>query len=391
MAEVQGHVAAGFERVAEVFRSNFDERGEVGAAISVVRDGEVLVDLWGGQADREAGRPWVDDTLSVVFSCTKGLMAACFLVLEDRGLDLDAPIRTWWPELRSTASLRQLLNHRAGLSVLDAKLSVEDFLAGGEAALRAAEAQEPVWSPGADQGYGATALGVVAGELFLRIAGRSVGVFLADELAGPLEAEAWIGLPAEQQDRVATLYKPTRGGFRSLVPELHKSAEGRAYRDLLFRKGSLTHRALSNPKDLGLAGLHNYNRAEVRALELPWCNGVASARGLSTIMGMLATGGTWAGRRFVSEARVQALAKPQSWAMDRVLYREQGFAQGFVKEAPPIFSVNPEGFGHPGAGGSVAWADPVAGLGIGYVMNQMSPRIRSRRCQRVCEAVYACV
>ena len=390
MAEVQGTVAPGFERVEEVFRDNLVDRGEVGAALAVLRDGEVLVDLWGGHADRELGRPWVEDTLGVVFSCTKGLMAACYLLLEDRGLDLDQPLRTWWPELKSTGTLRQLLNHRVGLSVLDQQLSVDDFLAQNEAWLRAAEAQEPVWSPGTDQGYGATALGVIAGELFRRISGQSVGTFLRDELAGPLEAEAWIGLPPEQQDRVSTLYRPSRAGFRSLLPDVHRSAEGRAYGELFFKKKSLTHRALSNPKDLGLAGLHNYNRPEVRALELPWANGVASARGLATVMGMLAAGGSWQGRRYVSEARIEPLKQRQSFARDRVMKRDQGFSQGFVKEAPPVFSPNPEGFGHPGAGGSVAWADPVEGIGIGYVMNQMSPRIRSRRCQRLCEAVYAC-
>ncbi|MEO6418547.1 MAG: serine hydrolase domain-containing protein, partial [Polyangiaceae bacterium] len=344
------------------------------------------------------GTPWKEDTLATVFSSTKGLVALVFLMLADRGrLDYDAPLSRYWPELapggNGAITARTLLNHRAGLIAIDAPLTLDRMARfPGEVALLLAT-QRPRWAPGTAQGYHGVTYGLYAAELFRRIAGESIGAFLDREVARPLDADVYVGLPAALEGRVARNHAATWGErlFR-IVPKLlfDPRRDGRVYRQVAL--GGDTAHAFANPRELGPRGLDNFNRADVHALELPWCNGIASARGLCRGYAALANGGSLDGVTLVSPRALEPLRARQSWSpCDRVLRKPVGWSQGFLKEETSLFSPNAESFGHPGAGGALGWCDPRAGLAIGYVTSKMDHRVRSRRALALAHAAYACV
>lgn len=249
--DVGGTVAAGFEPVGEAFESNFAERGDVGAACCVYLDGRPVVDLWGGLADARTGQEWAEDTLTLVYSTTKGVTAICAHHLAERGqLDLDAPVSTYWPEFAAAgkegATVRHLLSHRAGLPAFDTKLAVEQALA-WEPAVEALAAQAPLWDPGRRHGYHAVTYGWLVGEVIRRATGRSVGRYLADEIAGPLGLDLWIGLPEAEEGRVARLIPASLPAFSRDDLAAMPPAQLERLR-AMADPGSLMQRAL-NPTD----------------------------------------------------------------------------------------------------------------------------------------------
>lgn len=394
---IGGRVEPGFEPVLVAFQDNFARRGEVGASVVVYVDGQRVVDLHGGVRDKASRRPWTPDTLQILFSATKGLVAASYLVLVDRGLDLDRPVAEVWPAFaqngKAAITIRQILNHTAGLVALDEPLSL-DMLEGWsngtspEAVVGALERQAPLWSPGSAQGYHAISYGLFAGEVFRRVSGRPVAEFLRDELASPLGADVHLGLPADQEHRVATLYTTGPAAFaRDILPRVvgSRSVEGRIYRRFL-RQRSPTRRAFANPAELGIRGVRNFGTARVRAMALPWASGTGSARGLARVYAALARpelDGVF------SEEAVASVVPRQSWGWDKVLCKPMGFSQGFVKDELDLYSPNAAAFGHPGAGGALGFADPETGVAFGYVMNRMDFRLRSPRALALARAVYA--
>jgi CubicO group peptidase (beta-lactamase class C family) len=395
--EVHGRVAAGWEPVREVFAASLARGEEWGGSACVWHDGRVVVDLWGGVADRATRAPWREDTIATAFSATKGLAALCFLVLADRGLlDYDAPLARWWPELiaaRDPAlTVRALLNHRSGLVGLDTPLTLDDLEQRPDRVEAALAAQAPRWPPGTGQGYHAITYGLYAQALFRRITGETLGRFLAREIAAPLGADVHLGLAAEHEARVATNHPATTAErLFKIVPKLlfHRGLEGRVYRQVAL--GRETAFAFANPAELGPRGLGNFNTRRVHAMELPWANGLASARGLCRVYAALAAGGTLDGVRVVGEATLAPVHRRQSWAArDRVLRKPLGWSQGFLKEEPHLFSPNLESFGHAGAGGALGWCDPVARLAIGYLTCKMDHRVRSRRALALCDAIHRC-
>ena len=211
MPDVHGFVAAGFDVVAEEFERNFAERGELGAAFAAVRDGEPVVDLWGGVADRAAGRAWREDTLQVIFSGTKGLVAVCVLIAIERGLlELEAPVARYWPEFgKEDIRVRDVVSHTARLPGIDEPVGIDQF---ADAALmtRLLERQAPSEDPRASLCYHAFTYGWLCGELIRRVDGRPIGRFFAEEVAAPLELELWIGLPDEYETRVSTIEVASR-------------------------------------------------------------------------------------------------------------------------------------------------------------------------------------
>jgi CubicO group peptidase (beta-lactamase class C family) len=399
--QIHGEVAPGFEPVRDAFRANFTHRGEVGAGLVVRRHGEVVVDLWGGEADPEGGRPWERDTPVVVFSATKGMVAAALLMLTDQGaLDPDAPVADVWPELarhgKERITARMILNHRAGLSALDMPLTLQDFDAARGRVHDAMVAQVPLWEPDTDQGYAACSYGAYTGELVRRLTGKSVGAWFDEHIATPLGLDAWIGLPEEQHARVARLLPVGRSErVREQLPQLlTRSSEGRVFRRVVWeaarkRGETTTGRAFLNPA-LGPRSFDVLNDPEVLALELPWMGGVATADALSAMYGSLI--GEVDGVQLVRPERVRPIRHRQSWSeRDRVLHKRIGWSQGFLKEERTLFSPNPASFGHAGAGGALGWADPDAGIALGYTMNKMDWRIRSPRALALCHAVYGCL
>ncbi|MEL6346663.1 MAG: serine hydrolase domain-containing protein [Myxococcota bacterium] len=393
---IDGSVAPGFEPVREAFAENFEKHGEIGAAVCVIQDGRPLVDLWGGMADPVSSQPWTSDTLGVIFSATKGLMSLAFLMQRD--LDVDDRVTDHWPAFgvagKWPITIRQLLNHRSGLCAIDQSLTLEDF----EDPARLQQAmlrQVPLWRAGEDQGYGPISMGVYGGELFHRIAGETVGTFLQRDVADRLDADVYLGGRATLRGRTARLL-PVRlwDVLTRIIPRVGRMPED--YESRMFKAiltpGTAAHRAVHNPRELGMMRLENYDSPRVQDLELPFANGLASARGLARVYAPLANEGRHERGRFLPADVLTPLYARQSWSdADRVLFKPVGFSQGFMKEETTLFSPNKSAFGHPGAGGSLGFADPDRGLSIGYVMNRMSHRLRSPRALSLCEALNDCL
>lgn len=381
-----GHVEAGFEGVREAFVRNFSEHGEVGAGVAAYVGGRKVVDLWGGTADHD-GTPYGEDTLQLVFSTTKGVTALCANLLAQRGeLDVDAPVSRYWPEFaaagKADVPVRWLLCHKAGLPYIDRDLSLDEVLAWDPAA-EALAGQAPIWSPGTAHGYHAVTYGWLVGEVIRRITGRSVGAFVAEELSGPLGLELWVGLPDEQQARVAPLtnHGPgERAGDGAVVAGVGATAgaEVAAPTDLVsmieqfLGPDSLLAKALGGvPGLLTQEGM--FNRPEVRAAELPAANGVSNARSLAKLYAAAAgpVDDLPGGGPLLSESQIAAATTAQTSGPDKVLFFETAFGLGFMRSSPFSPYGAAESFGHSGAGGSMAFADPVNGIGFAYVMNRM--------------------
>ena len=398
MVEIHGEVSPGFEPVADVFARHFESAGEVGASLCVYRGDEVVVDLWGGVADPERGVVWTADTLVNVFSVSKGLVALALLRLEDRGeLDLDVVVADVWPEFaqagKASITLRQILNHTSGVVAVDQPLSLADVLA-WEPVERAVAAQAPLWEPGTDQGYHMVTWGLLVRAVVPRLVGRSIGELLRDEVAVPLDADVHLGLPDPEHERVASL-QSFSGAKTALIlgkGMVRRGMDGRFFRNTLLRRSSPGARAAANPRELGVFGLKNFETPEVRRAELPWANVHATARGIARAYAPAASGGTGLGVEWVS---AEAAARPvtaQSWSeCDQTIRKPLGFSQGFVKEEPGVFSPNRAWFGHPGTGGHLGFADPEAGISLGYTMNRLRPNVRSPTARALSRAVYDCL
>src|SRR4051812_41635603 len=207
--DIQGTCEAKFRAVRQEFERNFSERGEVGASICITVRGQTVVNLWGGTARTNVGTPWTEDTVGLVFSCTKGATALCAHVLASRGLlDLDAPVTKYWPAFaqagKANIPVKMLLNHQAGLPALRKSLPEGAFY-NWELVVTALEQEEPFWQPGTRNGYHGLTFGWLVGEVARRVSGKSLGTFFQDEVAGPLGLDFWIGLPERLEPRVAPM------------------------------------------------------------------------------------------------------------------------------------------------------------------------------------------
>ncbi len=395
MTEIGGSVEPGFERVADAFEANFQQHGEVGAATSVYVGGKKVVDLWGGVADRDTGSPYVEDTLQLVFSTTKGATAACANLLAQRGdLDVDAPVAEYWPEFKAAGKgnipVRWLLCHKAGLPYVDAVLTLEEALA-WDPMIRALEEQAPVWEPGTAHGYHATTYGWLVGEVVRRISGKSLGTFFHEELAEPLGLEFWIGLPDEQQARVAPLIQwgVLGGGGTAAIrdPEMAKLIEQFVGPDTMLGK------ALGAPNNVMSDAEGGFNNPAIRAAEVPAANGVTDARSLARFYAGLA--GTVEGgpaTPILDADQVAKASELQTSGPDQCLMFETTFGLGFFVASPFAPYGGPKSFGHSGAGGSVGFTDPENGIGFGYVMNKMTMSLSGDpRSSGLIRAVYASI
>ena len=372
----------GFERVREAFDANFVDPGELGAAVSVVVDGRPVVDLWGGLADTHTERAWSGETPVLVYSATKGPTATCALLLWERGLlDLDAPVAEVWPEFaaggKQTVTTRYLLTHQAGLPIFDEPITFNechdpDLVAGRLAA------QTPHWEPGTAHGYHPLTWGWLVGEVVRRVSGRSVGTMVAEELAGPLGLDLWVGLPPEREASVARV-AAGRFDLSAMSPD----DPGLTFVAAIMDIESLTFKAFANPP--GQLDVESFNAPELHQAEWPAVNGIGTARALATLYGELALD------RVLSAATLDEATRPQVSGPDKVLAVETSFGLGFSLHSV-IASQAGGAFGHEGAGGSVAFADRSKGLGFAYVMNQLTASLGAdRRARRLVEAVYACL
>jgi len=381
--EVHGQCEARFERVRKVFAENFDKREELGAAVAVTVDGKPVLDLWGGYADKARTRPWNRDTIVNVWSTTKGLTAICAHRLAGQGrLDFDAPVAKYWPEFAQAGKggmpVKYLLNHRAGLAAIRAPLP-DEALFNWETVTKELARQEPWWEPGTKHGYHAITFGWLVGEVVRRITGKSLGTYFRDEIAKPLGLEAYIGFDASLDARVAEIIPapPPKPGQPDVLAELLKNPE------------SVGAKAIMNPPAT-MAPTTTNSRAW-RGAEIPGANGHSDARSLARLYGALARGGEVDGIR-VLDGGLERCYTEQSKGTDAVLNIPTRFSLGFMLSQPGAeLGPNHHSFGHPGAGGSLGFADPDTKIGFGYVMNQMGSNVSliDPRTGALIEAVYA--
>ncbi len=366
ITSIGGFVAPGFEEVRTEFERNFAERGEIGAAVAAYHRGVKVVDLWGGYRTPQRDAPWNEGTMVNVASTTKGVAAMTLAIANSRGwLDYDAPVVRYWPEFaengKEHVTVRQLLGHEAGLVLLDEQLTV-DKLRDLDYMSRLLARQKPAWVPGTRHGYHTLTLGLYMQELIRRTdpGHRTLGRFLHEEIALPLDAEFYIGLPPSiSDDRLARV--KTLSPWRGLVALRHTPP---ATTLKMIAPRSLLRRSF-----IGLNA--DPNDRSYLEVEVPAGNGVGTARAVARMYSAFAEGGSELGITSDTLARITAPPRVEH-PRDEVLGIPSYFSLGFLRPGPDFsFGSSPRAFGSPGAGGSFAFADPDARLGYAYVMNKM--------------------
>jgi CubicO group peptidase (beta-lactamase class C family) len=365
-------------RLEPLFHENFEKYGELGAAVSVWQNGEPIVDLHGGFRDAGRQQPWTNDTIVLIWSATKGLGSACLLhALQEHRIDVDRRVAEFWPEFtqagKEKITLAQLLSHQAGLAVLDRRVDILDYAA----VIDALEKQEPNWPPGTGHGYHARTFGFLVDELVRRIAGVSVSQYWRRTFAEPLALDIWIGLPESENHRVATMYAAKVG--KTPEPE-------QLYRDLAT-PGTLARKAFSSP--YGLSAVSDMNKPENRARPIVSFGAIANAHSLGKFYSILANGGA----QFFTEPTMRWMTTTLTDGIDRIFQIPTAFSAGFMKEAressKKIFAGSTIAFGHPGAGGSHAFADPENRISFAYVMNQMEQSVLpNEKSLRLIDTIY---
>ena len=384
--KIEGEVDKRFENVRKAFAENFEKRGELGAAVAMVIDGRPVVDLWGGYFDKAKNRAWNRDTLVNVYSTTKGMTATCAHRLIDQGkLDPDEPVSRYWPEFAQAGKkdlpVRYLLSHRAGLPAIR-KVLAEEALFDWDTMAAALAEQEPWWQPGTKHGYHAMTIGWLVGEVIRRITGKGLGKYFREEIAEPLKLDCHIGLDAAHDSRVSDLLPapPPGPDEPNLFVEAMKEPEG------------ATAKAFLNPPVLTKPNL--VNTRSWRGAELGAANAHTTARSLARLYGSLARGGELDGYRIVRREALERFYSEQSYGPDQVLMQmPTRFSMGFMLSQPDaMFGPHRKAFGHPGAGGSLGFADPLAKVGFGYTMNQMANGLLiDARASALIDAFYAAV
>ncbi|RQM33705.1 serine hydrolase domain-containing protein [Rhodococcus ruber] len=366
---IHGYARDDFAAVRQAFAENFSHRRELGAACCVYYRGEKVVDLWGGVRDKTTGAPWERDTMTLVFSATKGMTAVTVALAHSRGwLDFDERVCTYWPEFaqngKERITVRQLLPHQAGLFGFDEPVDA-GVIADPDRLAAIMARQRPEWAPGERQAYHAISLGFYQGELVRRVdpQHRTLGQVFQDEIATPLGLEFYIRLPASVPDaRLAPLMmrNPLRN-LAELSPRLFPA---------FLNKRSVFYRSLvANP---GTLVALDPDTIYARDLEAPSGGGVGTARALAHAYGVLATGGAELGMRPETLHELTAPpVPPRDGFHDACMLGDIRFALGFMRPSPDWSFGGPRSFGAPGAGGSFGYADPDAGIGYGYVCNRM--------------------
>jgi len=366
---IEGTVATGFEAAREQFAANFAREGdykEVGASFAAYHRGRKVVDLWGGHADAAKTRPWTRDTLGNVWSATKGIVAIAVAKCVEQGrLRYDDTVASVWPEFaangKAKITIAQLMSHQAGLNGFAEPTTLADFEDWVGCCAKLAR-QAPAWPPGEASSYHAMTYGWLAGELVRRASGKSVGRFVRDEIARPLDAQFHIGLPETEEANVAQMLPPTRLIDMAAIP-----------------LPPVAKLAVTNPTiDPNVV----HSRAW-RAAEIPGGNGQASAHGLARIYaGVL-------GHEILKAETVAVMTTAQTVGRtDMFLGFTDNWALGISLNTPGIYGPNKRAFGFSGWGGSFGCADPDADVAIGYVCNQMGPElVGDPRTKGLCQAV----
>lgn len=366
-AAVHGFAAPRFAVVRDAFAHTLNDANS-GAALAIVHRGELVVDLWGGIADDRTGRPWAEDTLSVIFSATKGLVAILAArLVQDGLLDYDAPVTDYWPEFGQSGKggtrVRHLLSHQSGVSAPRKDLTTEELLDWDTVTAALAE-QQPLWPAGEGYAYHALTYGWLIGEVIRRVTGTTVGEYFQSLIAQPLGVDAWIGVPADDLHRVAHLQVG-----KTLAELVRQQAAERDPKQIDWLDRAMTLGGALPPELVGPES--GFNAADIRRAEIPGAGGIATARALATIWG--ATVYPTKGVRLLNDETV-AVATAVQTDFPPVFYSPPPYPRwgmGFQLDSGARRYPNDKSFGHDGAGGQVAFADRANDLGFGYITNLM--------------------
>lgn len=379
---LNGHCDPRFTPVADAFSALFEDPQERGSALCIQIGGETVVDLWAGSAGKEPGQDWQADTLLNLFSCTKTFAAVAALQLVGEGrLDLDAPVARYWPEFeqagKQNITVRQLLCHRAGLPAIREPLAPE-ALYDWSTMTAALAGETPWWTPGTEHGYAPITYGWLIGEVIRRVDGREPGAAIIARTAEPLGLDFHIGLDDAQFHRVAHI---ARG-----KGNLGDAAAQRLLRTMMTDAAALTTRAFTNPPSV----LTSTNKPEWRRMSQPAANGHGNARSLAGFYTGLLQG------RLLDEALLAELTREHAVGEDRTLLTCTRFGLGCMLDQPSVanatYGLGPQAFGHPGAGGSIGFADPERELALGFVVNTLGPYVlMDPRAQRLARLVGDCL
>ena len=384
---VQGYADPQFEGVVEAFADNFERHGEVGANCALTIDGAMVVDLWGGRISPN-GPLWQEDTICMVFSSTKGAMSLCAHLLADRKmLDLDAAVGKYWPEFASggkeAARVSMTLDHTVGVPHVRGPVAPGEFWDYSGMVERVAE--EPAfWEPGTRQGYHGITMAWTVGELIRRTSGTRLGDFFRDEVALPLGADFFIGLPEKEEARVAPMIM---------------AEPDQAWLETRFIKAALTTK--DTPTALFMRDFATFepNSRACRAAEVGSANGMSNGRAMAKLYAPFANGGRLNGKDFVSADTITRMGRVTSATEDDATLKIPArFALGFMKATDNRALANvvnssllmtESAFGHVGAGGSVGLADPECKMSFGYAMNRMGTGVLlNTRGQSLLDAAY---
>jgi CubicO group peptidase (beta-lactamase class C family) len=379
--EIHGTVREGFAKVRDAFIDNFSTahpRSEVGASFSAYLRGEPVVQLHAGFADKARTRPWTAQTVVNIFSSSKGVAACCLALLNSRGqLDYGAKVSTYWPQFgqngKAEVTVAQLLAHQAGLSGLREPTTMADVCSWPTMVARL-EAAAPLWPPGSTSGYHPLTWGFLAGELVRRISGKSIGTFLRDELAGPIGADLFFGLKADN-------------GANLIAEMIRASGE---QTQTFAEMSEILKLSLGNPPiEAEVANEPRWQEAEI-----PAANGQGNGEGLARLYTIFANGGKFQGKSFLSPEAIARATKEKFRGVDMNLGKEAGWSDGgfFLNNQWRWYGPNDEAFGHSGWGGSYGFADPKQHVSVGYVPNQMDTNLQGDpRAMRLIAALYACL
>jgi CubicO group peptidase (beta-lactamase class C family) len=376
---IEGFCAPEFSRVSDAFRVNFEQHGEVGASVCLVKDGQRVVDLWGGWAD--TGKRWQRDTISIVYSCTKGATAMCLHKLVEQGfLSYDTKVTDIWPEFsaggKGSTTVAMMLSHTSPVPHLREPIGQDRIVDWDYMVCRVA-AEEAFWEPGTRQGYHALTFAWTVGNLVRLVSGKPLGQYFSENFAAPLELDFYIGLPGEQEPRVAPMIAPSRAEANFESPFL-KAA--------MNEPGSLAQLFLAAQSEA------NFNTPKVHAAEIGSANGITNARGLAGLYSPMARGG----EGLIGVDTIIRMGRAVSATFnDAVLRQPMRFSLGFMlcndnrMTGGDSLLIGETAFGHVGMGGSIGFADPLAKIGFGYSMNRMGSGILlNARGQSLVDAVY---
>ena len=380
--QVQGYFDLRFEAVKEAFAALFDDPQERGMALCVQVGGETVLDIWAGTADKDGQQAWHSDTILNLFSCTKTFAAVTALQLVGEGkLELDAPVARYWPEFavasKEKITLRHLLSHQAGLPALHTMLPAE-ALYDWQTMTTALAAEQPWWSLGEGHGYAPITYGWLVGEVLRRVEGRGPGESIVARTARPLGLDFHVGLEDEEFERVAIISRG-KGNFGD-------TAAQRLLKTMMSEPAAMSTRAFTNPPSI----MTSTNKPEWRRMQQPAANGHGNARSLAGFYS-----GLLGGQLLESELLAE-LTREHAVGEDKTLLTRTRFGLGCMLDQPQVanatYGMGPRAFGHPGAGGSIGFADPERDVAFGFVTNNLGPFVlMDPRAQKLARLLADCL